>query len=138
VGKSTLCVAAADAGARVLSDEYALVDLSTGLVTGWQRPVRVRLERGGVERRDIAVASEPVPVGLVAVLAFDGSAEPAIASITPAEAAIELMDNTVCARSRPDMSLDAALVVARSARSVKGSRAEAAVAISELFGLLER
>jgi hypothetical protein len=136
VGKSSLCIAAAEAGGSVLTDEYALIDPSSGRVSGWQRPVRVRLDGGGVERRHITVAHEPTAVALVAVLVFDGTAAPTISPISPAEAAIELMNNAVCAASRPDQSLDAALAVTRSARSVAGVRGEAAAAISELFTLL--
>lgn len=53
VGKSSLCVAAAAASAMVLSDEFALADAATGLVTRWQRPLRVRRSDGGVERVDL-------------------------------------------------------------------------------------
>ena len=72
VGKSTLCIAAERAGATVVTDEYALVDTSTGLVTGWQRPVRVRKVGGGVERLLLNVDASPLQVALVALVAHDG------------------------------------------------------------------
>lgn len=137
VGKSTLCVAAAAAGAHVLTDEYALVDPTTGLVAGWRRPVRVRLPGGGADRLDLVTDSGPVTVGLVAFVVHTAASTPSWAQITGAEAVLGLLANTVCARSRPDEALDAALAVARSARAVAGARGEAADAIVELLALLD-
>ena len=114
-GKSTLCVAAAAAGADVLSDEYALVDPTTGLVTGWRRPVRVRRPGGGVDRLDIAAESDPVPVGW----SRSSTTSAMTQSRGPRSAArrrARLLANTVCARSRPDEALDAALAVAHPLR----------------------
>ncbi len=136
VGKSSLCVVAHDAGARVLTDEYALVDPTSGLVSGWRRPVRVRRKDGGVERLDLAVESDPVRVGLVAFVKYDRHAGRAWGQIGGAEAVLGLLANTVCARSRPDESLDAALAVARSASAVSGTRDEAAHALTDLLDLL--
>lgn len=136
-GKSTLSVAAVAAGARVLSDEYALVDPVTGLVTGWRRPVRVRRPDGGVDRLDIATESDPVPVGLVALVTHNTDHGQSWAPISRADAVLGLLANTVCARSRPDEALDAALAVARSARSVAGPRGEAVDAIVGLLALLD-
>lgn len=137
-GKSTLCIAAIEAGAKVLTDEYALVDPATGWVTGWQRPIRVRRESGdGVDRLDVATASDPVPVGLIALVAHDSAARETWAPISASEAVMGILANTVCARSRPDEALDAALAIARSASAVAGPRGEAAPAIAELLALLD-
>jgi hypothetical protein len=136
-GKSTLCVVAVDAGADVLSDEYALVDPATGFVTGWRRPVRVRRPGGGVDRLDIATESDPVPVGLVALVSHTGDHAESWAPISRADAVLGLLANTVCARSRPDEALDAALAIARSAPAIAGPRGEAAKAIVELLALLD-
>lgn len=138
VGKSTLSVAAVAAGVAVLTDEYALVHPTTGLVTGWRRPVRLRRPGGVIERLDLAVESPPVPVGLVALVRFERGAVDQWADITAADAVLGLMANTVCARSRPDESFDAALAIARGARAVSGVRGEAEVAIAELVALLDR
>lgn len=137
VGKSTLCVAAAAAGAQILTDEYALVNPASGLVAGWRRPVRVRRPDGGADRFELATESEPVRVGLVAFVAHAPGCTPSWAPITGADTVLGLLANTVCARSRPDAALDAALAVARSARAVAGSRGEAADAVVELLALLD-
>lgn len=137
-GKSTLCVAAAALGVRVLSDEYALVDPATGLVTGWQRPVRVRRRDGsGVDRLNLTVPTPPLPVGAVAAVTHTAADEVAWHDIAASEAVIRLMENTVCARSRPDDALDAALAIARSARNVAGTRGEAIRSIAGLLALLD-
>lgn len=136
VGKSTLCVAAAAAGAEILTDEYALVDPASGLVAGWPRPVRVRRPGGGADRLDLVTESWPVSVGLLAFVAHVTGSAPLWAPITRAEAVLGLLANTVCARSRPDAALDAALAVVRSASAVAGSRGEAADAVVELLALL--
>lgn len=67
-GKSILSIAAAAAGAGVLSDEYALIDPGTGLVTGWRRPVRRRRDDGSIERLDRTAAA------MRAVLGWDSEA----------------------------------------------------------------
>lgn len=136
-GKSTLTRAAAAAGAAVLSDEYALVDPTTGLVTGWHRPIRIRTVGGGQERIDLARPSDPLPVGLVAAITYEPGATSSWTDISGSAATLELLANTVCARTRPDASLDAALAIARSARAVKGVRGEADQAVAELLRMLE-
>ena len=135
-GKSTLCLAAHAAGAIVLSDEYALVDPSSGRVTGWRRPVRIRQPDGGVDRRDIARTSDPVTVGLVALVNHTSDTADSWAPISGAETVLGLLANSVCARSRPDAALDAALAIARLAPAVAGQRGEAANAVIELLALL--
>lgn len=135
-GKSTLSVAAVEAGATLLSDEYTLIDPSTGLVTGWRRPVRRLLDDGGTERLDLTVASEPLPVGLVAAVAYDPGGNGTWKPISPGEATVELLAHTVCARSRPDAALDAVLAVTRSAPAVGGHRPDAAEAIARLLTLM--
>lgn len=112
VGKSRLCIAAAEEGAVVLSDEYALVDAESGLVRGWQRAVRLRRPDGGVDRLNLARPTDPMPVGLVALVGFQPGGALAIEDLAPAKAALGLLANTVCAQSRPQESLDAALRIA--------------------------
>jgi hypothetical protein len=134
-GKSSLSVAATEAGAAVLSDEYALINPLDGQVSGWKRPVRMRRD-GATDRLDIAVASEPLPVGLIVFLEHQPGADNQWEPITPAHAAGKLLSHTICARDRPDESLDAALSVVRGARAVAGVRGEARPAIDELLALL--
>ncbi|TXI47705.1 MAG: hypothetical protein E6Q57_08940 [Mycobacterium sp.] len=135
-GKSTLALAAHEAGAAVLSDEYTLIDPDTGLVTGWGRSVRRRRLNGPAELIDIAVPSEPLPVGSIAIVHHDPGGD-GWHPISHAQATIEVLSHTICSRSRPGDALDAVLKIASGAESVLGSRGEASEAIVQLLGLLE-
>lgn len=139
-GKSTLSVAASRRGARVLSDEFTLIDPITGLGFGWNRPVRLRVgtrdDRN--ERVEIAVRSDPLPIGLLAFVAHADRSVPAWTPITSSSAAIELLNHTICTRTRPAESLGAATKVARSANAVKGTRGEAARAAAQLLEMLDQ
>lgn len=133
VGKSRLCLAAATAGATVLTDEFVLVDPRDGTVTGLHRPIRIRTASGGIDRHDLAQPTAPLPVGLVALVSFTGQQPPSIEEIPSARAVLGLLDNTICAQSRPDDAMDAALAVAKSCPAVAGTRGEAATALQELL-----
>jgi len=135
-GKTTLGVALAAAGAVLASDEYTLVDPTDGLVIGWPRPARIRLGDGGSRREPVAAAIPPTPVALVALLRYDanvstehtgedGTEGPVrITPISRADAVVSILDETVCARSRPDEALDAAIRLS-AAEVVTGTRGDA-------------
>lgn len=138
-GKSTIAMAAHRAGAQVLSDEYALVDPDTGLVTGWRRPLRIRRPDGsGEDRVDVAMGSDPLPVGLVAAVTYEPGSSPVWSAMTAAETTLELLAHTIAARSRPDAAMDAALAVSRRADAIKGPRGEADRALLDLLAVLDR
>lgn len=135
-GKSTLALAAHEIGAKVLSDEYTLIDPDTGLVTGWTRPVRRRNPDGPADLVDIVVPSSPLPVGLVAFVHYDPAGE-GWQVISPADATVEILSHTICTRSRPDDArIYAVLKVTRLAPAVRGSRGEAHEAIGQLLSLV--
>lgn len=134
-GKSTLSQAAHAAGATVLSDEYTLIDPGTGLVTGWNRPVRILRADGGVDRLDIAVRSEPIPVGCVAFVTYRPAGASSWNEISRGAAAGRLLAHTICATTRPHDSLNAALAATASGHAVEGTRGDATAAISALFSL---
>lgn len=136
-GKSTLALAANNAGADVLSDEYALIDPATALVTGWRRPIDVTCKDGASVRCDVAVDSEPLPVGLIAAIGYSYGTRDEWATMTDAQAVTELLRHCVTAPLRPMDSMDAVLAVVRSAAAIKGTRGEAAVAIRKLLDMLE-
>lgn len=134
-GKSTLSRAAHQAGATVLSDEYALIDPASGLVTGWNRPVRILTEDGAVDRLDIAVAADPVPVGCVAFVTHQSGGTNDWSGISQGTAVGRLLTHTICAVARPHDSLDAALAATATATAVAGSRGEATTVITRLLAL---
>ncbi|MCB0884733.1 MAG: hypothetical protein KDB34_08325 [Propionibacteriaceae bacterium] len=134
-GKSTLAFAASKVGAQVLSDEFTLIDPSTGLVTGWPRPVRMKRD-GEIQRLHLAEPAEPLPVGLLALVQHNGEVGCDWHDISSADAVIGLLNNALSTRTRPGATMDAAVAVARSARAIAGHRSEAAQAVTELLGLL--
>ncbi|WP_157789620.1 hypothetical protein [Candidatus Microthrix parvicella] len=136
-GKSTLAIAAASAGATVLSDEYTLIDPQTGCVEGWRRPVRRRRPDGSTERLDLARPTGPLPVGLIAAVSYDPGSEGEWNELSPAEATAEVLSQTICARSRPDDALDAVLLITRAARAIGGTRPDADTAIARLFAIMD-
>lgn len=140
-GKSTLAVALRDAGAVLLSDEYALVAPSGGTVAGWSRAARIRVAGGGSRRE--AVSPQPpllsLEVGLIAFLSYDPDlrADGALDVSVPSrsETIMALLHETVCGRSRPRESFDAAVAIS-GFPAVQGRRGEAAGAATELLELL--
>jgi hypothetical protein len=133
-GKTSLCVAALDAGYTVLSDEYCLVHPGGDVVGGWPRRLRVRGEDGAVTRRDGPVVHDPVVPTLVAALSYDAESSGLdIEAMSPGDVTIALLDNTVCGASRPTFAFDAAVAVARRVPGVRGTRGEAAGALEALI-----
>lgn len=125
-GKSTLCRALAARGATVLSDEYAIVDPATGLVSAWPRPLRVRRPGQAPERIVLdRVPSEPVPVGVVAALRYTPDRPDEVTRMSRAETVVELMANCVSARRSPQSALRAATALARGSVGIRGSHGDA-------------
>lgn len=137
VGKSSLCVAAMDAGWEVWSDEYCLINTATGEVSGWPRPVRQRLPGGGVRRID---HQGPVGPGQAThVLAMTYSAEVtglSLESVSPGQVAMDLMANTVCARSRAEETFRATTALAKHVRGLSGQRGDISASLGPLRTLL--
>lgn len=136
-GKSTLVHELVSAGASYLSDEYARITAS-GLIAPYARPIQLRAgsERHLVDPHNIGtVAPQPCVPGLVVFTHHREAApfEPTL--VPPAQAALELFDNTVVAQLSPSRALRAAAQVARTAivvRSDRGEAAEAAAAILKM------
>lgn len=137
-GKSSLCLAALDAGLIVHSDEYTLVHPVTGLVSGWHRRLRIREGRGS---RRIPIPQRPnedLMLTHVAHLQFNESIQSGssldVRVISQSQTAMCLVDNAVAAQLRPELVLEAALKIARLAVGIQGRRGDASQALHELFG----
>jgi hypothetical protein len=128
-GKSTLVAALLAAGATYYSDEFAVLD-PQGRVHPFPRPLRLR------DAREIATSVEPerlggrrgrspLPVGLVAVARYDEGARWRPARLTPGRALLELLSNTIVARSHPASAMAMLRTVVSRAPSFKGRRGEA-------------
>ncbi len=135
-GKTTLAVAAIDAGVTVASDEYALVDLKSGLVHGWPRPLRIRLADGELERRPLPeYRNDPVPVAMVAAIRYSPGGPP-ISPISRADALQALLENCVCGSSRPADAFDAAVKITSGSISVGGCHDDAQRAVEHMMAML--
>lgn len=126
-GKTTLVRALVEAGATYYSDEYAVLDHS-GNLSPFAKPMSVRSEGtstivplDSIDR----VGSDPVRVGVVASLRFADSGPWPPDIQRGAVVALQLVENAVAARSRPNETLDAASAVAREALLVAGPRPDA-------------
>jgi hypothetical protein len=136
-GKTTLALAAIDAGITVASDEYALVDLASGLVHGWPRPLRIRRGDGHIERRALPPSgNRPVPVGMIAAIRYDPAGSP-IAPIGRTDAAIAVLENCVCGASRPTHAFDAAVRITSASLAVAGCHTDATQALQQLLAMLD-
>lgn len=129
-GKTTLVAELVRAGATYYSDEFAVFD-AQGRVHPYARPLMVREEakerqtRCPVEELGGLAGTRPLPVGLVAFAAFEAGAKWRRRVLTPGQALLALMDNTVLARLRPKTALKFLQPAALGATVLKGRRGEA-------------
>ena len=110
-GKSTMVAELLRAGATYYSDEYAVID-ERGRVRPYARDLRIRdaasgrIERTRPEQLGAATAAKPLRVGLVVSTKFKDGARWRPRELTRGKAVLELLANTVSARSHPEMALD--------------------------------
>lgn len=137
-GKSTLVAELLRAGATYYSDEYAVID-ERGRVHPYARDLRIRVaESGRVERArpeqlGAVVGSKPLRVGLVVSTNFKGGARWRPRELTQGKAVLELLANTVSARSQPEMALSFLTKALESARILKGARGEASEIVDAIL-----
>jgi hypothetical protein len=138
-GKTTLVSALVRvAGATYYSDEFAVLD-PNGWVHPYPRLPRIRTDEGALNPGlgdQIRFGTKALPVGLVAVLQYRADAcwQPSI--LSPAEAILALLDNTIPARDRPRESLTMLRAAAANAVSLKGKRGEAEQAVDQMLKYL--
>jgi hypothetical protein len=129
-GKSTLVNQLIRAGATYYSDEYAVLD-SRGRVHPYPRPLGMRSpgsdrgEKVNAEDLGATIGSKPLRVGLVLSTRFKEGARWRPKEITHGKGVLELMSNTVAARSQPERALTVLPAALKSARILKGVRGEA-------------
>ncbi len=137
-GKTTLVKALVQAGAIYYSDEYAVFD-TDGRVHPYSRPLSVRQETGErvkrcpVEELGGKSGTESLSVGLIAHIQYQPDAQWNPKQMSPGEAVLALLDNTIVARLRPEFALPILAKAVSSALTLEGERAEAdSVALSLL------
>lgn len=139
-GKTSLVGELVRAGANYYSDEFAVLD-ADGLVHPYPKPLSVRTS--GVEQVDHDVTSfggtvgtSAVPVGVVAVTQYglDGVWSPR--RLSPGEAVLAVLANTVPAQERPQESLSVVKRALEPAVVIQSERGDAALVAAELLDLV--
>ena len=126
-GKSTLIRALIRAGAVYFSDEFARID-AHGLVHPFPRPLSLRSPEGTVvvrpEEEGAGIASKPCPIGAVIMTQFraDGIWRPS--PLSPGEAALALLRNTVAIRSDPAKAIRRMSTLASQAGAIRSFRGD--------------
>lgn len=128
-GKTTLVTALVKAGAIYYSDEYAVFDRQ-GLVHPYARELSIR--KGQNERVKCSVEKlggesgvEPLPVGLVVHTKYEAGHSWNSREISPGQAVLALLENTIAARTRSSFALSILARSVSTARAIEGERGEA-------------
>jgi hypothetical protein len=130
-GKTTLVSKLVEAGATYYSDEYAILD-ERGLVHPFPRRLGLRRE-GDFESERVDVASlggksgvKPLPIRLVISTKYQPGARWRPRQLTTGRGVLELLANTVSARSQTKLAFATLPKAVKSAEILKGVRGEAA------------
>jgi hypothetical protein len=131
------------AGASYYSDEFAVLD-DRGLVHPFARPLSIRREDGlPAGRHDpqefgSQAGVEALPVGLVAVTKYVPRGDWRPRPMTPGQAILALLENTLPAQVDPDGSLRVLQTAVDSALTLKSTRGDAEETAQHLLTTLER
>jgi hypothetical protein len=129
-GKTTLITGLVRAGATYYSDEYAVFD-DEGRVHSYSRPPRIRTAEGKSriefepEMFEGERELEPLPLGYIVVTQYQTGARWQPRRLSPGQAVLALLQNTVAIRRRPDSCLAALSRASSSAITVQSARGEA-------------
>jgi hypothetical protein len=140
-GKTSLTAALIRAGASYWSDEYAVLD-SRGSVRPYPRRLAIRPYDGSPPQRVTAAdigsptGRGPRPVGMVTVVRYDAAAGWDVHPVTRGQAVLQLLDNTIPARSRPRAVLAALDRATEHAHCLAGTRGDADEAAKIIVGQL--
>ncbi len=137
-GKTTLVDQLIRAGATYYSDEYAVLD-GRGRVHPYARALGMRSPNSDQSKKVRAeeigakVGSKPLRVGLVVSTNYKDGARWRPRQMTRGRGVLELMSNTVSARSQPELALTILPMALESARILKGVRGEAAAIVDSIL-----
>jgi hypothetical protein len=143
-GTTSLTAALVQAGATYYSDAYAVLDTS-GRVHPYPTPLELRGEGNGasmsrsVEELGGQAGKRPLPIGLIALTQYKARTRWRPRPLSPAQALLALLDNTVVAQQRPQFALATLGAAVPDALALRGPRGEAdAIAPSLLAALREQ
>lgn len=137
-GKTTLVDQLIRAGATYYSDEYAVID-KLGRVHAYPRPLGVRSPNSFASKKVTAgeigadVGTKPLRAGLILSTRFKTGAKWRPTVLTPGKGVMELMSNTVSARSQPQLALSILPKALRTAKILKGFRGEATELVPQIL-----
>jgi hypothetical protein len=140
-GKTTLVDQLIRAGATYYSDEYAVLD-KRGRVHPYPRALGIRspnsAESKKVRAEEIGakVGSKPLRVGLVVSTNFKDGARWRPRPLSRGKGVLELMANTVSARSQPELALTVLPKALEVAQILKGVRGEATEIVESILSRL--
>ncbi len=129
-GKTTLVHQLVRAGATYYSDEYAVLD-ARGRVHPYARPLGMRTpnspetKKVSAEEIGVPIGTKPLRIGLVLSTSFKKGARFRPRELSRGQGVLELLANTVSARTQPRLALDALPKALESAQVLKGARGEA-------------
>ena len=128
-GKTTLVEALVRAGAEYYSDEFAVLD-ERGRVHPYAIPLSIREERGRAATPVDALGGRagtiPIAVAHIVVTEYREGSRWRPRAVSPAQAMLALMDNTVAARERtPDRTMPVLRRAVEGARTVRSRRGDA-------------
>jgi hypothetical protein len=129
-GKTTLVQALVEGGAAYYSDEFAVLD-KEGRVHPYPVPLSLRSHDGRPARKTLVetlggqTGVEPLPVGLVVVTRYRRGSAWRPRKLSPGQALLALMDNTVAARRDPAHSMPILKRAVTNAHALKSQRGEA-------------
>lgn len=142
-GKTTMVAQMIKAGATYYSDEYAVIDES-GRVHSYTRPLGIRAADTSRARKVTAdelgaqVGSKPLRIGLVISTRFKDGARWRPRELSRGKGVLELLANTVSARTQPELALNVLPKALKSAKILKGVRGEASEIIDVILGRVEK
>ncbi len=129
-GKSSLVAALVRAGATYFSDEYAVLD-ADGSVHPYAKPLSLRDAEGQargsypVEALGGQAATGPLPVGMVLAAQYEAGARWRPRPLSPGQAMLILLGNTVQVRTQPQAAMQVLQQAALGAEAFQSKRGEA-------------
>lgn len=140
-GKSTLIRALLGLGAVYLSDEFAVID-SQGRVHPFAKSLSLRLPSGKIsmhpDQIGAHVGTQPLTAGAIVVTRFSAHGIWSPTLISPGNAVLELLRNTVAVRANPVRSIAHMRNLVQSAIAIRSLRGEATTAAPSILEILDR
>ncbi|MEK6303096.1 MAG: hypothetical protein AABO41_20480 [Acidobacteriota bacterium] len=142
-GKTSLVAELVRAGATYYSDEYAVLD-KHGRVHPYPTPLAVRQpdsnKQSNISAQELggSVGVTPLPVSLIVVSRYAPGKEWHPRLMSPGQAMLELLNNTIPARRKPEAVITALQKAVGDAVSLKGVRGEARQTAELIFDHLVR